>query len=344
VKNEKKNSNSRSPTIFTSLHQQDIGNPIRARITSEVHNFIAFYQHYESTMPSSSIKERKFKLSESESTARIADLNSNLAVIITHPWGPLGGNMNNNVVLAIAVWFQHLGITSMRFNFCGSQIGQGYRQVEQVREAANFLLTGQHIRTKKTKQPDAATEEAPKPPKFIFLVGYSYGSIISASASAGIPQCIGTVMISPPLAVRHWLYMFRGNYHLEQARKRGLPLLMMIGSEDNFTSEDAFMDIVHTMHEKMTTGAVLKEADHFFRGREKGKLLKSLSMSKHSKQRLLSLRLCKKSHSLCDCTQFCIETDIMDIIGKILERLYQIARKKHHKAERIHFMLKDLTI
>lgn len=177
--------------------------------------------------------------------------------------------MNNNVVLAIAVWFQHLGITSMRFNFCGSQIGQGYRQVEQVREAAKFLLTGQHIRTKKTKQPDAETEEAPKPPKFIFLVGYSYGSIISASASAGIPQCIGTVMISPPLAVRHWLYLFRGNYHLSQARKRGLPLLMMIGSEDNFTSEDSFMDIVHTMHEKMTTGAVLKEADHFFRGREK---------------------------------------------------------------------------
>eukprot|EP00536_Pseudo-nitzschia_multiseries_P008323 jgi/Psemu1/305645/fgenesh1_kg.210_\ len=151
----------------------------------------------------------------------------------------------------------------MRFDFGGSQIGRGARQVDQVKEAANFLLTGQHQIAK--------TESTAKktPPKYILLVGYSYGSIISASASATIPQCIGTVMISPPLAVRHWLYMFNGDYHLEQARKRNLPLLMMIGSNDNFTSEDAFMDTVHTMPETTTTGAVLKDADHFFRGREK---------------------------------------------------------------------------
>lgn len=174
--------------------------------------------------------------------------------------------MNNNVVLAIIVWFQRLKITTMRFDFCGSQFGRGGRQVDQVREAANFLLTGQHQISKKSSSESTAKKT---PPKFILLVGYSYGSIISASASAKIPQCIGTVMISPPLAVRHWLYMFHGDHHLEQARKRGLPLLMMIGSKDNFTSEDAFMDIVHTMPQNTTTGAVLKEADHFFRGREK---------------------------------------------------------------------------
>lgn len=179
--------------------------------------------------------------------------------------------MNNNVVLAIAVWFQRLGITTMRFNFCGLQIGQGSRQVDQVREATNFLLTGQHLKAK--VQSSAPTNESEpkksKSPSYILLVGYSYGSIISASASASIQQCIGSVMISPPLAVRHWLYMFNGNHHLEQARKRNLPLLMMIGSDDNFTSEDAFMDIVHTMPQSTSTGAVLKDADHFFRGREK---------------------------------------------------------------------------
>jgi len=210
-------------------------------------------------MPSSSVKERKFTFSGSSS--RIADSSSNLAVIVTHPWGPLGGNMNNNVVLAIAVWFQRLNITTMRFNFCGSQIGRGDSQVEQVQEAAKFLLSGQHLNN--------TTENKSKPPKYILLVGYSYGSIISASASAGIPQCIGTVMVSPPLAVRHWLYCFKGNWHLEQARKRKLPLLMIIGSQDNFTAENDFMDIVHTMPQKTTTGAVLKDADHFFRGQEK---------------------------------------------------------------------------
>ena len=180
--------------------------------------------------------------------------------------------MNNNVVLAIAVWFQRLGITTMRFNFSGSQIGRGDYQVDNLREAANFLVTGQHLKDKKAtskpKEGDKPAEEK-KPPRFILLVGYSYGSIISASASATIPQCIATVMISPPLAVRHWLYMFNGNFHLEQARRAKLPLLMMIGSRDNFTSEDAFMDIVNTMPQNTSTGAILKEADHFFRGREK---------------------------------------------------------------------------
>mmetsp|Transcript_11967 Transcript_11967/g.25349 ORF Transcript_11967/g.25349 Transcript_11967/m.25349 type:complete len:275 (+) Transcript_11967:152-976(+) len=216
-----------------------------------------------------SVKERKFKLPESGSGSKIADMGSNLAVICTHPWGPLGGNMNNNVVLAILVWFQRLKITTMRFDFCGSQFGRGGRQVDQVREAANFLLTGQHQINTKTSSSSSESRAKKTPPKFILLIGYSYGSIISASASATISQCIGTVMISPPLAVRHWLYMFHGDHHLEQARKRGLPLLMMIGSKDNFTSEDAFMDIVHTMPPNTSTGAILKDADHFFRGREK---------------------------------------------------------------------------
>ena len=220
---------------------------------------------------SGKVRERKFKLPLCESSARIADSNSDLAVIVTHPWGPLGGNMNNNVVLAIAVWFQRLGITTLRFNFAGNQIGRGNFQVDNVKEAANFLLTGQHLTGKapKPKEGEDGAIEERKAPSYILLVGYSYGSIICGSASSRISQCIATIMISPPLAVRHWLYMFNGNFHLEHTRKAKRPLLMMIGSQDNFTSEDAFMDIVHTMPQDTTTGALLKDADHFFRGREK---------------------------------------------------------------------------
>jgi uncharacterized protein len=222
-----------------------------------------------------SVKERKFFLPESGSAAQVADLGSDLAVIVTHPWGPLGGNMNNNVVLAIVVWFQRLKITTMRFDFCGYQLGRGYRQVQQVQEAAFFLLQGRHLLPQSALDPsepstaEAATNTTREaPPKSILLVGYSYGSIISGSASVKIPQCIGVAMISPPVAVQHWLYMFHGNYHLDRARKSGLPLLLVIGSRDNFTGEDAFMEVVHSMPAATTTGAVLKEADHFFRGRE----------------------------------------------------------------------------
>jgi alpha/beta superfamily hydrolase len=130
--------------------------------------------------------------------------------------------------------------------------------VEQVREAAEFLLNGRYNGRRST------------PPIRLLLVGYSYGSIISASASASIPQVVGVASIAPPIGVRHWLFLFNGNYHLEQARKRpDLPHLFVIGDQDNFTAEAAFMDVVKSMCQDSTTGAVLKGADHFFRGREK---------------------------------------------------------------------------
>jgi alpha/beta superfamily hydrolase len=207
--------------------------------------------------------EQEFTLPESGSKALIADCQSALAVIVTHPWGPLGGNMNNNIVLGICLWFQRLKITTMRFDFCGSQIGRGYRQVQQVEEAAKFLLGEEHLSPQKKLDDDVIV------PKYILLVGYSYGSIISASASSSIPTCIGVVCIAPPLAVRHWLYVFHGNYHLEQAKKRQVLRLMVIGSEDNFTSEKIFQEVVKTFPEESTTGAVLKGADHFFQRREK---------------------------------------------------------------------------
>lgn len=169
--------------------------------------------------------------------------------------------MHNNVVVAAVLYFQRLGITTVRFDFVGSQIGRGHAQVKQVEEAAKFVLEGKHF-------PSSLTTAMP--PSYILLVGYSYGSLISASASASIPQCIGCISIAPPFSVSHWLLCFNDRYHLQQARKReALPRLLVIGSKDNFTSEKDFMEAVSIFPNNSTTGAVLKGADHFFFKREK---------------------------------------------------------------------------
>ena len=245
-------------------------------------------------MPSRS--EQEYTLPDSKSKALISDLSSPLAVIVTHPWGPLGGDMHNNVVIAICAWFQRLKISTMRFNFCGSQIGRGYRQVQQVKEAANFLLGGHHQSHNEAANTNVATTD---PPQYIMLVGYSYGSIISASASASIPQCIACVSIAPPLTVRHWLYLFQGNYHLDQARLRtDLPRLLVIGSDDNFTSEADFMNIVQTFPQSSTTGAVLKGADHFFRRREKD-LMDIIGTFPQHLLLFLKVYWCVTKHNVC---------------------------------------------
>lgn len=203
--------------------------------------------------------------------ANIADCNSRLAVIVTHPWGPLGGNMHNNVVVAAVLYFHKLQITTLRFNFAGSQIGRGNNQVSQVEQAADYLLSGKHLKQQQQQQQDEDDEPSlSKPPSYILLCGYSYGSLICASASATIPKCIGCISIAPPVSVQHWLLCFNGNYHQSQARKRTtLPRLLILGSRDNFTSQEAFRELVTSLPKETTTGAVLKGADHFFHHREK---------------------------------------------------------------------------
>lgn len=205
----------------------------------------------------SSSTEQPITLPNSNANGLVSDLKSNVAVIITHPWGPLGGNMHNNVVVAAYLFFKKLGITTLRFDFNGWQIGRGTAQVEQVKEAATLLLTN----------PQVPEEERPK---HILLVGYSYGSLITASASADIPECIGAVSIAPPFAVKHWLLLFNSGYHIGQAKKREtLPRLYLIGDQDNFTSEKVFKASIETFPQPSTTGAVLRDADHFFHRREK---------------------------------------------------------------------------
>lgn len=181
---------------------------------------------------------------------------SRLAVIVTHPWNILGGNLHNNVVTATCLYFQRLGITTLRFNFKGTGLGRGGTQVEQLKAVAQGLL-------EYNQNYKEATEQAPT---HLLLVGYSYGSLIASSASADIPQCIGVIAIAPPFAVQHWLLLFNTQYHLDRATLReALPRLFVIGTNDNFTSETIFTDYIEqNFPPEATTTAIIKDADHFF--------------------------------------------------------------------------------
>jgi hypothetical protein len=45
---------------------------------------------------------------------------SNVAIVVTHPYSLLGGNMENNVVYAVAHRLAFFGFTTIRFNFRGN--------------------------------------------------------------------------------------------------------------------------------------------------------------------------------------------------------------------------------
>ena len=207
---------------------------------------------------SSSARERTYKIGNLP--VRVADAGSNTAVIVTHPWGLLGGNMHNNVVCACCLYFQQLGVTTVRFDFDGS-VGRGYAQVDQLLTVARNLLHNGTFSVDKSRKP-----------KHLILIGYSYGSLIASSATADLKdECIACISIAPPFAVAHWLLTFNVKYHMERAAQLpDLPRLFLIGDNDNFTSENVFSEKVAVeFPSESSTGAVLKGADHFFRRREK---------------------------------------------------------------------------
>ena len=209
--------------------------------------------------------ETPIVLPSSKAPGLLAAKESDVAVILTHPWGPLGGNMHNNVVVAASLYFQKLGITTLRFDFVGWQLSWGTYQAQQVEEAAQFLLSGNDNDNNDNSPPSPLQRRPTK----ILLVGYSYGSLLAASASANIPQVVGVVSIAPPWSVKHWLLLFHSDHHLRQAQsKENLPRLFVIGDHDNFTTEPVFLQTVDSFPKQCTTGAVLKNADHFFHRRE----------------------------------------------------------------------------
>ena len=199
---------------------------------------------------------------------------TNLAVIFTHPWKPLGGNYHNRVVHAAAKYFQSLGITTAKINFSRKKVSRGYKEVQEVISCANYLLEGKYNHPS-TEKNSNNNNNISNPTKItsILLIGYSYGSLITSSASASIPACIGCVSIAPPFSVMDWLLLFNSSHHLAQAKLRSdIPRLFVIGDRDNFTSLKVFFDHVVTFpncsNSTATSYIVIPKADHFFVGTE----------------------------------------------------------------------------
>jgi uncharacterized protein len=216
--------------------------------------------------------ERRLTLTDG-SEALLADLGSSLAVVVTHPWGPLGGNLHNNVVVAAVLFFQALGITTLRFNFTGSQIGRGYAQVQQVEDVVHALIRGDYTSTTTNSTVESSSQRPTTAPQHVLLIGYSYGSLIASSACASLSpaHCMGCILIAPPYGVQHWLLCFAAQDHLQRATQRkDLPRLLILGSRDNFTSTSTLEDMIEKWFPSdTTTGAIIKDADHFFARREK---------------------------------------------------------------------------
>ena len=163
-------------------------------------------------------------------------------VVITHPHPLYGGNMHNNVVMAITRAYQKLGCTTLRFNFRGvgnsqGSYGDGIGEQEDVKAAIAYLAASGMNR--------------------IDLAGYSFGAWVNGHLNCTITGIANMVMVSPPVAF----------IEFDSVSTIDCLNLIVTGSRDDI----APAEMIRQTYQRWNAAArfeVIDGADHFYGGYE----------------------------------------------------------------------------
>lgn len=175
------------------------------------------------------------------------------AALLAHPHPMLGGNMRDNVLMALAEAFRTSGYSTLRFNFRGTGRSEGVfdhgrGETEDLLAAADFLKS-------------MGYEE-------IVLAGYSFGAWVCCRAACR-QKFSDLIMVSPPL----------GEFDFDFSRCRAG--LALAGDADPFCAVDDLQAAAcaHSFQVDIIAGA-----DHFFFGRERA-LIEKVALYLENKNR-----------------------------------------------------------
>ncbi|KAI8822524.1 Alpha/Beta hydrolase protein [Fimicolochytrium jonesii] len=183
------------------------------------------------------------------------DARKHTCVILTHPYGPLGGNFENNVVKALFDNFASQGFMTVRFNFRGTGRSTGRTSFKGQGEQDDILAICRYIREKEHIRP-----------KHIMLCGYSYGAVAAGGVATQIPELSGFIAVSYPIGVL-WALTFFGTNKFKTSLAgipSHIPKLYITGGKDGFTSLETFTTFVESLPKENITSVVVKEANHFW--------------------------------------------------------------------------------
>lgn len=173
--------------------------------------------------------------------ARIRTRSQSRAVIVTHPHPLYGGDMNNNVVAAVADAFGRQGWSTLRFNFRGvgqstGQYADGLGEQDDVQAAIDYLKTNGF--------------------QTIDLAGYSFGAWVLAGWSRNqASDGHRLFLVAPPVAfVDFDLHTpIPGLHHV------------FTGSLDDLAPPEPIRSALPQWHPDARF-TIIEGADHFFRG------------------------------------------------------------------------------
>lgn len=164
------------------------------------------------------------------------------STILCHPHPLYGGDMDNNVVVALQAALAQKGFSALRFNFRGvggseGAYSEGTREVEDLQAAVAFV---------------AGEDAGP-----LYVAGYSFGAYAGAKGVAQDDRVKALVYISPPVAI----------YDFALLREEQRPKLLVTGKRDLICPvilvEELFLSLPEPKVLQIVAGA-----DHFWWGME----------------------------------------------------------------------------
>lgn len=166
-------------------------------------------------------------------------------VVVCHPHPQYGGDMRNNVVVAIIQGLLAQGVAALRFNFRGAGRSTGTYS-EGVGERDDALAAFAALR-----EHDAID------PARVAIAGYSFGANIALSLAPYLDDALGVAAVAPPLQG-----LSRPDI-LDYTK----PKLIVAGDGDTFAHADEVRAVVERMEGEAHLRA-LAGADHFMGGYE----------------------------------------------------------------------------
>ena len=164
--------------------------------------------------------------------------------VFCHPYPPMGGSMDNNVVYAAGDALVGEGLACLRFNFRGVGDSQGVfndgpSAVDDVLAALDHL--------------DAAGFSNAGA---LIAGGYSFGAAVAAGAAAKRPGLNGLILVSPPSEM----------FEFPPPEALAAPLLVLAGDADPYCDVEKWSRRLasHPAAEIVVTAGV----DHFWAGDE----------------------------------------------------------------------------
>lgn len=166
------------------------------------------------------------------------------SAVICHPHPLYGGNMDNNVVIALRDALHPIGFVSLRFNFRGTggsmgNFGEGVGEETDMMSAFKFLLQQEEVDGNR-----------------LYLLGYSFGAAVLLRGVHRIPSAKKFVVVAPP--IHHYDFT-----HLTKDKR---PRLVIVGEYDDVCppkdAEKVFSNVPSTRIR------LIYGSDHFFVGHE----------------------------------------------------------------------------